>query len=159
MDIHKSIKAATALAKDGLYDESIALLKIVIIEMQRVGGFSKSNYTKIIPYFQKADRYQEGISYSENRIIGAIEADCQIAFGHKCNEVQQAFKSLGISEIYDKLRLCAKREGNSDDEKMYGERSLEAHNTYSKLLEAGEKIELLKEYNEAITVFGSNSNV
>lgn len=158
MDINESTKVATSLAKEGKFDEAIDLLKKIILEMPKVGGFSKSNYTKIIPYFQKSNRYYDGISYSEDNIIFAIEADCRKTFGHKCKEIQQAFHSIGISEVYDKLRLCAKREGIIDDETKYKALSLEAYEKYSKLLKIGEKIELEKEFDEANTLFGTNKD-
>ncbi|GIU09190.1 MULTISPECIES: hypothetical protein [unclassified Shewanella] len=155
MDIREATKRATSLFKERKLDDAVELLKSVVPEMAKVGGFTKGDYTKIIPYFQKAGRYQESVEYSENVLVPAIEEDCRRTFNHKCREIQQAFQSLGISEVYDKLRLCAKREKIPSDESKYGKLSIEAYERYTELLETGEKIELKKEYNENLTIFGS----
>lgn len=157
MDIREATKRATSLVKEGKFDDAVEQLKLVVPEMAKVGGFARGGYTKVIPYFQKAGRYQESIEFSERVIIPAIEEDCLKAFNHKCREVQQAFQSLGMSEVYDKLRLCAKREKIPSDESKYEQLSIEAHERYTELLEIGEKIELKKEYKENLTIFGSDT--
>lgn len=158
MDIRESTKTATALAKDGDYDSAIYLLKLVVPEMAKAGGFSSGSYTKIIPYFQKAGRYKEGVKYAESTLISATKKDCKKTFSHKCKEIQEAFQSLGISSIYEKLKLCAKREKLADDESKFERLGKDFYSEYERLLEEGETVELKKEYEEAMKLFGKNVN-
>ncbi|KPQ20222.1 hypothetical protein [Halomonas sp. HL-93] len=156
MDIRESTKTATALAKSGDYDGAISLLQSIIPKMAKTGGFSGGLYTKIIPYFQKAGRYKEGVEYAERTLIPAFRDDCKKTFGHKCKEIQEAFQNLGVSSVYEKLKLCAKREKSPDDESLFERYAKDFHSQYEKLLEAGELIELQKEYEQAIDLFGKN---
>jgi hypothetical protein len=158
MDIHEATKSATRLAKEGKLDDAIERLKSIIPEMAKVGGFTSGGYTKIIPYFQKAGRYQESIEFSKNVLPLAIEKDCQKTFHQKPLEIQQAFYNLEISAIYDKLRLCAKRENIPRDESKFEQLSIEAFDLYTELLDKGEKIALNKEYKESLTIFGLDTN-
>lgn len=157
MDIRETTKKATNLAKCGKFNDAVEQLKLIVPEMAKIGGFTRGSYTKIIPYFQKAGRYQEGIEYAESILIPAIKHDCQKIFNHKCKEIQQAFQNLGISEVYDKLRLCAKRERIPNDESKYEQRSIDAYERYIELLKKGEEIELKKEYKQTLATFGSDT--
>lgn len=154
MKINESEKKATILAKEGEFDEAIALLQKLTPQMARVGGFGNGGYTKIIPYFQKAGRYREGIDYSINALIPALKQDCYITFSQKCEEIQEAFIQLGVAQIYDKLRLCANRENNKEDEALYAQQSEESWKEYERLLSVGERIELRKGFEEAVEIYG-----
>lgn len=158
MDINESKKRATSLAKEGKYDEAIALLKKIVPGMAKIGGFGNGGYTKVIPYFQKVGRYQDGIDYSINTLIPAVEKDCSIAFSHKCKEIQKAFTHLGTSQIYDKLRLCAKREKKKDEEVLYENLSEESWQKYEQFLSVGERIELKREFEEAFQIYGVSTD-
>ncbi|MBU2072316.1 MAG: hypothetical protein KKE08_12670 [Gammaproteobacteria bacterium] len=158
MDIRGTTKAATALAKNGDYDGAILLLKLVVPEMAKAGGFPSSSYTKIIPYFQKAGRYKEGVKYAESTLISATKKDCKKTFSHKCKEIQHAFQNLGISSIYEKLKLCAKREKLTDDESNFEHLGKDFYSEYERLLGEGETVGLKREYEEAKDLFGKNIN-
>ncbi|MCL1127170.1 hypothetical protein [Shewanella surugensis] len=93
MDIPSTLKAATSLAKESKFDDAIDLLKLAIPKMVEATGYSGGHYTKIIPYFQKADRYLEGVKYSEKVLIKAVEEDSKRNFKHKCEAIQGAFQA------------------------------------------------------------------
>ncbi len=118
-DISTLLENATALAKDKKFDEAIGLLVNLVPSMANQGGFSHAQYTKVIPYFQKAGRYSEVESYCEDVLIGAVKSDCDKTFGHQPKETKEAFINLYASKIYDKLRLCAQRENLSDEVKRF----------------------------------------
>lgn len=158
MDIGILNKKATILARAGNYNEAISLLKEAVSEMARTGGYSNGGYTKIIPYFQKAGKYQEGVDYSLGTLIPAVKNDCAIAYSHKCREIKESFTNHSISQIYDKLRLCAKREGNIEDEVFYAKLSEGAWREYERLLSVGERIELEKEFKEALKLYGASTS-
>ncbi len=155
LDIIAITKKASGLAKDNQLNEAIELLKSIIPEMAKLGGYGKS-YVKIIPYFQKAGRYQEGVDYTENVLIPYIKQDCCKVFGHRCEEMQQAFQFINISKAYDKLRLCAKREKVPGDELKFEQLSLDAHERYANLLPKAELIELKKEYKKYQSLYGKD---
>lgn len=98
------------------------------------------------------------MEYAESTLIPAVKDDCQKTFIHKCKEVQEAFQKLGASSVYEKLKLCAKREKSAEDESLFERYAKDLESQYKQLLEAGETIELKKEYEEAIDVFGKNPN-
>lgn len=159
MDIRESTKTATALAKIGDYDAAILLLQSIIPKMAKIGGYSGGSYTKIIPYFQKAGRYKEGVEYAEITLIPAVRSDYKKTFDHKCKEIKEAFQNLGVASVYEKLKLCAKREKLPDDESLFEEYAKDFHSQYEKLLKAGELIELKKEYRQALDLFGKNPSI
>ena len=119
MNISENLKSATAFAKDKNFDSAIELLQKVIPNMAIQAGYPYSSYTKIIPYFQKAQRYSEVESYCEVVLLPLVKRDCEKTFGHQPKETVLAFYNLHTSMIYEKLALCAKREKNKIDEKRF----------------------------------------
>ena len=97
MNIQNQTKKATAFAKDGDYCQAITILKKLIPVMAESGGFSASSYYKIIPYFQKAGRYQESLNYTKEVIIPAVISDRQSSHGHCVPETLQALTRNCIS--------------------------------------------------------------
>ncbi len=119
MDISDKLKSATAFAKDNNFDSAIEVLQEVLPNMAIQAGYPHSSYTKIIPYFQKAQRYSEVESYCESVLLPLVKQDCEKAFGHKPSETILAFYNLHVSMVYEKLALCSKREKNKEDEKRF----------------------------------------
>lgn len=156
MDIYEATRKATSLAKSGDFDASIDLLKSTVIKMQAVGGYSNNGYTKIIPYFQKSGRYDEAIEYSLAFLIPAVKADCKISFRQKCDEIQEAFVEMSKYQIFDKLRLNAKREGITDDEEKFESLSKLHFSNYQKLLKLGNEKQKEIDYKEILDLFGSD---
>lgn len=93
MDIRESTKTATALAKSGDYDGAISLLQSIIPKMAKTGGFSGGLYTKIIPYFQKAGRYKEGVEYAERTLIPAFRDDCKRHLATSVKKFRKHFRT------------------------------------------------------------------
>jgi hypothetical protein len=156
MDIYEATRKATSLAKSGDLDASIELLKNTIERMKTVGGYANNGYTKIIPYFQKADRYKDAIDYCLSHLIPAVKADCRITFRQKCEEIQEAFIELSKHQIYDKLRLNAKRESMVDDEQRFSGFAHQHYSNYEKLLKLGDVKQKEIEYMEIKLLFGEN---
>jgi hypothetical protein len=156
MDIYEATRKATSLAKSGDLDASIELLKSTIERMKTVGGYTNNGYTKIIPYFQKAGRYEDAIDYCLSHLIPAVKADCRITFRQKCEEIQEAFIELSKHQIYDKLRLNAKRESLVDDEQRFSGFANQHYSNYEKLLKLGSAKQKEIEYKEIERIFGEN---
>ena len=154
MDMYEATRKATSLAKSGELDAAIDLLKSTVKKMQTVGGYSNNGYTKIIPYFQKAGRYGEAIEYSLNHLVPAVKADCKITFQQKCDEIQEAFIELSEHQVYDKLRLNAKREGAKHDEEKFEILSKLHFSNYQKLLKIGNENQRKIDYQEILNLFG-----
>lgn len=119
MNIEVKLKDATVLAKNNEFSEAIKLLKILIPQMANVGGYSHSQFCKVIPYLQKAGRYSEARQYGETTLFEAITLNCQKMFYQRPTETQLAFIHLYKSKVYDKLRLCAKREKQNEDVNLF----------------------------------------
>ncbi|GAA60771.1 hypothetical protein P20652_2638 [Pseudoalteromonas sp. BSi20652] len=81
MDISENLKSATAFAKDKNFDSAIELLQQVLPSMAIQAGYPYSSYTKIIPYFQKAQRYSEVELYCEAVLIPLVKRDCKKLLG------------------------------------------------------------------------------
>jgi hypothetical protein len=155
-EINQKVKVATALSKDGKLDEAIELLKDLILQMAKVGGYGNRGYTKIIPYFQKAGRYKEGVNYALDVIIPLAFNDAEKSFGSKCVEIKDAFKNLSISQIYGSLSSIAKLEGEKEDFEKFTQLAQFHQDEYSRLLAAGQLEQARIEYNETESLFGSD---
>lgn len=158
MDIHDLNKAATLLAKEGEFDLAIDHLKNAVLKMKKVGGYGNNGYTKIIPYFQKAGRYKEAIEYSLNELLPALFEDCRRTFSQKPEEIQEAFYELGCHQIFDKLRLNAKREKLLDDEIRFKTLSEQHFLKYQNLLNVGENRDFHNQYCNIRDLFGNDSS-
>ncbi|HDY7832536.1 TPA: hypothetical protein RQK25_004446 [Vibrio vulnificus] len=137
--IDKKLKDATALAKAGNFEASISLLKTVVKEMGRVGGYPHSAFCKIIPYFQKAGLYDQAETYCINDLFSAVETNCRMMFRQRNEETIQAFIHLHKAMIFDKLRLIAKRERRASDESRFVEQQSKHYSIYEQWFEKESK--------------------
>ena len=147
-------KQATKLAKEGNFGDAINLLKCEITNLDKED--SHNSYTKILPYFQKDNRYDESVFYSKNILIPKIKKNVRQKFSHRCQELQKAFINLYISKIYEKLSLCSKREKRFNEEKEFKEAAQKYYLSYEELLLIGNKIELEIEFKRFIVFFGAD---
>lgn len=69
MDVAQHLKQATALAKSGDHDSAIEVLLRALPFMVSSGGHPNASFTKIIPYFQKAGRYDEGVRFALDELV------------------------------------------------------------------------------------------
>ncbi|MEJ6122254.1 hypothetical protein MT390_10330 [Vibrio sp. 2-Bac 85] len=150
MDTYDLVKQATSLAKLKKYDEAIYLLNELRVN-------HKISYSeKIIPYYQKAGRYNELEKYCIEFLIPMDSRAAQDDFSHKCKELQRAFISLSVYKIYNKLALCAKREKLKTDESKFLKEASSYYHLYETNLALGERIELDLEFREAKEIWGAN---
>ncbi|WP_406610728.1 hypothetical protein [Agarivorans sp. JK6] len=148
MDTYELVKQASALAKLKKYDEAINLLNELRVEHQI------SCSEKIIPYYQKAGRYNELEKYCIETLIPMDSRVAKNTFSHKCKELQHAFVNLSVYKIYMKLALCAKREKNGFDELRFLSEASLYYEQYETSLAVGEKVELDTEFIEAKKLWG-----
>lgn len=158
MDVYENLKKATAHKKAGNFDSAIDLLILTVDFMKNHGGFSHKSYTKIIPYFQKANRYSEGVRYALNELIPAVKEDARKTFQHKEPEIGEAFCSHCIGSIYHALSLAAKREKRKGDQDKYFDLGEEMMTRYRHLLEIGSQKQLEVDYIEYKSIFGSDTS-
>ncbi|AGP79825.1 hypothetical protein I633_21991 (plasmid) [Alteromonas mediterranea 615] len=158
MNIQNLTKQATAFARDGDFGQAISILKDLIPVMAESGGFSASSYYKIIPYFQKAGRYQESLNYTKEVIIPAVIADRKSSHGHCVPEILQALTHNCISQIFNKLALAAKREGEAEHLDSFKALEQEHYDKYQVLLKIGEQKQLESEYQELMRVLGEDTD-
>lgn len=133
-------KEATAYKKKGNIKKAINLLKksLKLIQKSSV-GFDHYSFTKIIPYMQLAGKYSKLETFIYKKIIPIMKINNQAAFSHQNKQIQDAYFNLKLSYIYDKMRLCAQREGNLTDKVKFSNLSEESYNTYIELLNTGEE--------------------
>ena len=148
MDTRQHLKEASALAKSQNYDDAIHVLITVIDNTRKNGGLSDANYTKIIPYFQKAGRYEEGVSFALNTLMKIAQEDRQKTFSHKVPEIAEAFYFLTQSKIYKSLSLISKREGLPAKAATFLKLSESKFEDYKKQLEIGQNLQLTKDFEE-----------
>lgn len=146
MDTRQHLKEATALAKSQQYDEAIQILITIIDYSKKAGGLNDADYTKIIPYFQKAGRYEEGVSFALNTLMKAVQEDKQKRFSHKVPEIAEAFCSFSQSKIYKSLSLISKRENLTDKAAAFIKLSESKFEDYKKKLETGHNLQLVKDF-------------
>lgn len=152
MENYQLVKHATSLAKSKKYDDAIQLLS----ELYKSNEVSDAEIIKVIPYYQKAGRYNELEQYCEEILIPLISNINERNFSHKCKEIQYAFISLSIHKIYNKLKLCAKRENKEDDKSKFSSKAILYYQLYRDNLVKGEKIELELGYTEARSIWGGD---
>ncbi|MBB1411765.1 hypothetical protein [Pseudoalteromonas sp. SG44-17] len=149
------LKFATTKAKDGLFDEAIEILLFTY----QSGISSDADILKILPYYQKAGRYNELEKLCQEQFIPQLEQLNHSTFSHKCEEIQKSFLSLKLYKLYAKLALCAERENQTMDEKRFISFSQQYYRVYEELLEQGTKVEELKEFKSIAKRYGKNSNM
>lgn len=152
MKVYEQVKHATTLAKAKNYDEAIFLLN----KLYETYDISNSDITKIIPYYQKAGRYDEIEIYCKKVLIPMVSRTNEHIFSHKCKEIQLAFISLSIYKIYNKLELCAKREKINSDRLKFSIKAASYYQLYETNLTEGNKVELQLEFLEMKALWGLN---
>ncbi|GAA0199423.1 hypothetical protein GCM10009123_03490 [Kangiella japonica] len=143
-------RQATAYKRMGSLNKAIRLLKksLKLIKKSSV-GFDHYSFTKIIPYIQYAGRYSKLEKFVKYKIIPVMEVNNKISFAHQNKQIQEAYYNLKLSQIYDKMRLAAQREGNLTDKERYSTLREETYNKYIVLLASGEE----SKSNEDIELF------
>ncbi|ANQ22666.1 hypothetical protein BA893_13780 [Vibrio natriegens] len=154
MDTYNLIKRASAFAREKEFNKAIAVLNEVYVQ----GEPDVSTLIKVIPYFQKAGRYDELQAYCKNILIPQLSISNKNIFSHKCQEIQQAFENLGLHKLYSKLELCAKREKNEHDRLAFHALSTSHYLEYERYLAIGEKKELRKGFEKMVSIFGEDTN-
>lgn len=149
------LKLATMKAKDGLFDEAIEILLLAY----QSGISSEADILKVLPYYQKAGRYNELEKVCNEDFIPQLEQLNHSTFSHKCEEIQKSFLSLKLHKLYAKLALCAERENQTKDEKRFISSSQHYYGVYEDLLEQGTKVEKLKEFKNIVKRYGKNSHL
>jgi hypothetical protein len=148
------IKEASALAKEKKFNEAID----VLIEFYKHDFASDADLIKIIPYFQKSGRYNELPAFCKKVIIPKLKVANNAELGHRCADIQNSFLSLKYHKLYKKLALCAKRNKCLEDESEYKKLSDQFYKKYENFLATGSEIEDLKEYQEAVQLFGADTS-
>lgn len=154
MDTYTLVKRASAFARDKDFNKAIEALNEVYTQCEP----DEAALLKVIPYFQKAGRYDELNEYCTEMLIPKISFYNKTCFAHKCQEIQQAFENLGLHRLYSKLELCAKREKNEQDKHSFRSLSTFHYAEYERLLAIGEKNEKSKEYSEMVSIFGKDTS-
>lgn len=154
MDTYTLVKRASAFARDKEFDKAIEVLN----EVYTQGEPDEAALIKVIPYFQKAGRYDELHEYCTEMLLPKISSYNKTCFAHRCQEIQLAFENLGLHRLYSKLELCAKREKKEQDRLSFHSLSTSHYAEYERLLTMGEKNEKHKEYGEMVSIFGKDTN-
>lgn len=151
-------KQATSYAKAKDFDKAIEILDQLISDLDKYELDHSSLLIKIIPYFQKAGKYSEVERYVLSRVLPILEKTKQKAFQHKSDMTQLAFIELYLYRIYDKLRLCAKREKQSADEQRFTAESKSHYGNYERYLALGMEHDKKMERAELAELFGGDVN-
>lgn len=158
-EISGLMKKASVEAKNKNFTLAIEIVKQALNKIKQSNLlYSHANYTKIIPYFQKAGLYSEVEKFCLEELIPSIRDAFKKGMAQRCCEIQEVHFYQYIARVYDKLRLVAKREKLGEDESRF----FEEQNFYEKKWQAlqprAEKLELEKEYKEMIGVFGAETS-
>lgn len=153
-EISKLTKEASAKAKEKNFDGAIETFEKALNLYQKSELFYGRAYIKAIPYYQKAGRYSELEQYCFGFLIPRIQSDVERVFSDKAKSMQQWF-ALGVEiNVYDKLRLCAKRENVSADESRYEEMIDSLSAEYEELEKVSEMEQLKAEFKYTVRLFG-----
>lgn len=148
METNDLLKKATAFAKEGNFDLAISTLQTAVKAMSNEGGHPHSSYIKIIPYYQKAGRYDEALRYCVDELIPAIKRDKSRMFAGKPLETIECFSQLYISEVYSSLELAAKRENKYDDAEGFANKATFHKQEFTRLRVLSDKANLEIDYQE-----------
>jgi hypothetical protein len=158
-EIKTLMKEATAEAKNKNFNQAILIIKEALSKIKKSKLlYSHGSYTKIIPYYQKAGSYAKVEKYCIEHLIPDVTKAIKKGMKHRCVEIQDVYVHLYIEQIYDKLRLSAKRERNVTDESRFTNEQVYHHERFLQLQPEAEKIEMKKEFNEAKQIFGSDTS-
>ncbi|WP_147459034.1 hypothetical protein [Pseudomonas sp. AOB-7] len=117
------IKASSAQAKSSNFKDAINTLKqaLPLISGSPL-SFGAASYSKIVPYFQKAGLYKEGLAYTLEILIPTGLQDIERKLSHVPEKNRNALSHALLAEIYGKLRLIAQREGLIEDRDVFLEK-------------------------------------
>ncbi|CAI3804423.1 hypothetical protein [Rheinheimera sp. MM224] len=146
------LKSASASAKEKNFDTAISVMKEALenIWISDV-SFSPANIAKIIPYFQKAGRYSDGVAFADKYLIPKLIEDYD-----QSGSTDRAFICLYVGKVHEKLALNAKREKIKDDETFFSNKAAEMLSAYTKLMEIGRIEDLKEEFQQMLAVFGND---
>lgn len=151
-DAADQVKLASKLAKNKDFNGAIDALH----EVYKNNGASESNLIKILPYYQKAGRYSEMFAFCQDVAVPHIERLSNETFSHKCEEIEECFFNLSISRLYEKMAMCAEREGDDGGVEEYIKQAKEHSEEYKRLLLIGEEIEWKREKVRMLSTFGND---
>lgn len=112
-------KTSSKQAKEKDFNGAIDTFDRVLRLYSQSELFYGRAYVKAIPYFQKAGRYSELNQYCSKKLLPQVNSDVERIFSTKAKSIQDWFVTGVEINIYDKLRLSAKREKISSDEEYY----------------------------------------
>jgi len=158
IELSAKVKEASEFARQKKFDKAIGILDSLIDDLSNYNLDHSAICVKIIPYFQKAGRFSELETYISSKLIPVAVAVRKKAFSHQNNMIQDAYCYLLLSEIFDKVRLCAKREKVADLEALYSKKSDEQYELYLSSLEKGETIQGEESEKELKRIFGSDKS-
>jgi hypothetical protein len=159
-EISELMKKATASVKENKPDLAINFVNEALnqIKLSKL-LYSSVNYTKIIPYYQKAGRYSEVELFCLDKLVPSVRGALQQAMSQRCQEIQEVHFYQYLSRIYDKLRMVAQRDNKLDDKARF----IKEYNFYEakwrELQPLAQKIELKKEFEEMKELFGSDFTI
>jgi hypothetical protein len=159
-EISELMKKATASVKEDNLDFAINFVSEALKKMKLSKLlYSPANYTKIIPYYQKAGRYSEVELFCLDILVPSVRVALQQAMSQRCQETLEVHLYQYISRIYDKLHLAAQRDDNPDDKARF----IKEHNFYEakwrELQPLAQIIELDKEFQEMKELFGADFTI
>lgn len=158
IELSAKVKGASEFARHKKFDNAIRILDELIDDLSNYNLDHSAICVKIIPYFQKAGRFPELETYISSKLIPVAIAVRQKAFSHQNDMIQDAYCHLLLSEIFDKVRLCAKREKIADLEALYSKKSNEHYEFYLSSLERGEAVQSEESEKELKRIFGSDKS-
>lgn len=146
------LKSASASAKEKDFNTAISVMKEALesIWISEV-SFSPAKIAKIIPYFQKAGRYSDGVAFADKYLIPKL-----IEGYNEAGSTDRAFICLYVAKVHEKLALNAKREKIKEDETFFSNKAAEMLNAYAKLIEIGRIEDLKEEYQYMLELFGGD---
>lgn len=154
--VFQDVKKASGYAREKKFNAAIKILDRIIMRLRRYELDHSSVCIKVIPYFQKAGRYEELESYALKTILPALERRAELTFRHKPKLMQSVFYSLQVSRVYDKLRLAAQRERRQSDFERFNQLSKQYWDSYETLLPKAEADAKSAEFIEMQEMFGND---
>lgn len=146
------LKSASASAKENEFDAAISTMQKALENMWVSDvTFSPANIAKIIPYFQKAGRYSDGVAFADKYLIPKL-----VEGYNEAGSTDRALICLYVAKVHEKLALNAKREKIKEDETFFSNKAAEMLNAYTKLMEIGRIEDLKEEYQQMLAVFGND---
>jgi|AntDeeMinimDraft_8_1070380.scaffolds.fasta_scaffold00323_3 hypothetical protein len=149
-EVDRLLKHASENARKKDFNAAIEVMKKAL---NKVWGsdvsYSFETYTKILPYFQKAGLYGDGIEFANKELIPKLVQSYE-----ESGSTGRAFICLYVGKVFEKLALNAKRENKVEDELFFTGRAKDMDDSYLKLMEVGKIEDLKAEYHEMLELFG-----